>query len=289
MLGDAAPDDLLAAIARHLPNAPLRSVARLGAGLDNVSYEVDGEWIVRQRFATDAAERAEVVRREAALLAAVAAWSTLPVPEAEFVDEPRGLLGYRLLPGQPLLDRPDVDPAAVAPALGAFLSRLHAAPIAAFEQFVERDDEPLDGWLDDARAAYAQVADQLSAPQRSRIEEFLAAAPPASSPDLVLCHNDLGAEHLLMDDAATLTGVIDWTDTAIADPAHDLGRLYRDVGPDAFTVVVDHYDHEVDDTTLARTRFVARCALLEDLAFGLRSGDHRYSDAALRHLVPTFA
>lgn len=283
------PDEIRAAIAHYLPDAEIRSVVRLDAGLDNVAYEVDGQWIVRQRSVSEGVERAEAVRREAALLAAVAPWSMLPVPEVAFVDESRGLLGYRLLPGRSLLDHADVDPATVAPALGAFLSRLHAAPIAVFEPFVGRDDDPWDGWLVDARAAYGEVAHRLSAAQRNRIEEFLTAAPPASSPDVVFCHNDLGAEHLLVDDAATLTGVIDWSDAAIADPAHDLGRLYRDVGPDAFSVVVDHYDHEVDDTMLARTRFVARCALLEDLAFGLRTGDHRYSDAALRHLVPTFA
>lgn len=289
MRGDAVPADLLSVIARHLPDAQLRSVARLGAGLDNVAYEVDGEWIVRQRYVTDTVESAEATRREAALLAAVGPWSTLSVPEVAFVDELRGLLGYRLLPGRPLLDRPAVDPATVAPALGAFLSRLHAAPIAAFEQFVERDDEPLDGWLDDARSAFIEVASQLTTEQRRRVEDFLAETPPVEATDLVFCHNDLGAEHLLVDDAATLIGVIDWSDAAIADPAHDLGRLYRDVGPDAFSVVVDHYDHEVDGAMLVRTRFVARCALLEDLAFGLRTGDHRYSDAALRHLVPTFA
>ena len=35
--------------------------------------------------------------------------------------------------------------------------------------------------------------------------------------------------------------------------------------------------------------FYARCALLEDLAYGARSGDERYRRAALANLARTFA
>jgi len=32
-----------------------------------------------------------------------------------------------------------------------------------------------------------------------------------------------------------VTGIIDWSDAAIVDPAHDFGLLHRDLGPAAST------------------------------------------------------
>ena len=74
----------------------VRSVARLGEGLDNAAYEVNGELIVRTSKEADPTLRADATRREADLLAAVAELSTLPVPEPVFADPVRDLaLIYR--------------------------------------------------------------------------------------------------------------------------------------------------------------------------------------------------
>ena len=40
-------DEIRASLARHLPGYEVCSVATLGEGLDNVSYEVNGELIIR--------------------------------------------------------------------------------------------------------------------------------------------------------------------------------------------------------------------------------------------------
>jgi len=78
---------------------------------------------------------------------------------------------------------------------------------------------------------------------------------------VTFCHNDLGAEHLLVDvEASTITGVIDWTDAAAADPAHDLALIYRDLGPAIFDLTLAHYDGEWTDAHRERTLFYARCA-----------------------------
>jgi hypothetical protein len=99
---------------------------------------------------------------------------------------------------------------------------------------------------------------------------------------------DLGAEHLLAEpDGIRLTGVLDWSDAALADPAHDLGRLYRDLGPEVAGQVAVRLGRR-DDDLLERAAFHARCALLEDLAFSVTGGDRRYADAALARLAGTF-
>src|SRR5690606_10775495 len=169
---------------------------------------------------------------------------------------------------------------------------LHATPVDRVEGIAPRDATPPAEWLAEARDAYQVVAPGLPGADRQRVEAFLDAPPPAPPAVAVLCHNDLGAEHLLVDGeppAVVVTGVIDWGEAALGDPAVDLARLHRDLGPAAAEAIRRRDDGLIGDEDLDRVAFYARCALLEDLAYGVRSGDERYRRAALAHLARTFA
>lgn len=280
--------DVRAVLACHLPGRAPRSVVRVGQGLDNVAYEIDDELIVRCAKEPDPA----ATEAEAALLAAVAGISPLPVPEVVFTDPAAGVLAYRKLPGRPLDRHPVRDRARLAGPLGAFLGALHAAP-APMRELVPLDRYPLAELLEDARRDYRAVAAHVPAGQRRAVDNFLTAAPPPEprrEPDAErLCHNDLGAEHLLADPVTgALTGVIDWTDAAVTDPARDFARIHRDLGPEVCELTLSRYDGHLDDAIRARLCFLSRCALLEDLAYGLGPGPRRYADAALAHLARTF-
>jgi aminoglycoside phosphotransferase (APT) family kinase protein len=69
----------------------------------------------------------------------------------------------------------------------------------------------------------------------------------------------------------TVTGVIDWTDAAIADPAAEAGRLLRDLGPDALDLVLDGMDGAGGDRDVVATRAWCHARLLavEDLAYAI--------------------
>lgn len=282
-------DDIRVLLARQLPRYEVHSVAKLGEGWDNLVYEVNGDLVVRKSKEADRERRAESIRREAELLAVVAELSTLPVPAPIFVDFEGGVLAYRKLPGSGLHEVPVTKPRTLARVLGGFLTTLHRAPLAAVERFVDRDTETLAAWLADAHGAYREVRNLIPRSARTRIEPFFDELPPANPEAVVFCHNDLGAEHVLIDPVTNnITGVIDWADAAIADPVHDLALLYRDLGPGTFELIVDDYDAPLDGAARDRVVFYARCALLGDIAYGVRSGASRYSDAALRHIEWTF-
>jgi aminoglycoside phosphotransferase (APT) family kinase protein len=278
-------------LARHLPGYGVRSVARLGEGLDNAAFEVNGELVVRASKEADPARRGESVRREAALLAAVARISTLPVPEPVFSDPEAGVVAYRRLPGRPLMDLPGADPARLAPALGRFLGRLHRTPLEEVEHLVERDARPPAAWLGDVEKDYRAVFRLLPERARRRIEGFLAGKPPAGPRALAFCHDDLGAEHVLVDaGAGEITGIIDWSDAAITDPARDLALVYRDLGPEAMRLALAHYEGPFDGADRERAIFYARCKLIEDVAYGMGTpGAARYAEAGLTNLDRTFA
>ncbi|MEU9884534.1 aminoglycoside phosphotransferase family protein [Sphaerisporangium sp. NPDC051011] len=284
-------------VAARLPGYAIRSVTLLGEGEDNVAYQVTGvggELIVRFAKDPDPEVRAARVEGEARLLAAVADLAPLPVPEPCFADAERGCLAYRKLPGLPLtgvpLSRWPEHAETVGAAAGELLAALHGAADEHLVPLVEVDHQPPRVWLEEAAQMYATVAARVPAARRPAIEAFLEAPPPPGPEALAFSHNDLGVEHILLDPATgTVTGVIDWSDAAICDPAYDFGLLYRDLGPAALDRALSRYP---GDGIAARAAFYARCSLLEDLAYGLNPGQDVYlskSLAALERLYPDAA
>ncbi|MEV5497122.1 phosphotransferase [Nonomuraea fuscirosea] len=281
--------DIHALLARHLPGYRVRSVRRLGTGLDNYVSEVNDELLVRRSRVSEPRK----TRQEVARLAAVRELSPLPVPEVVFSDEESGTIAYRKLAGTPLNlleGDPGLRPRELAGPLGGFLSAIHGAEPARMEELAPPDAYPLPTLLQDAELDYRDVERHVPEHQRPLVERFLRQHPPAEPGPPRFCHNDLGAEHLLVDaDGVTITGVIDWTDAAITDPAHDFALIYRDLGPEVFELTVAHYEFEVTEEDRARILFHARCALIEDLAYGVSIGPRHYAEAALAHLPRTFA
>jgi aminoglycoside phosphotransferase (APT) family kinase protein len=271
---------ILSFAARVEAVAPQTPVALLGEGLDHAVYSVGETLLVRLAFEPDAG----ATDRDAQLLRLIAARSPLPVPVPELADDAAGCLVYRRLPGVPLLGVARPERARIAEAqahrLAQFLVALHGTPADAVDGLIERDDTPLDAYVEEARATYATHAAHVPASAREPVEALLAAPPPAGPAAPCLCHADLGAEHLLADPStATLTGVIDWSDAAVTDPALDLGRLLRDVGDTALAAILLHAAgaYAEDDGVGDRARTYAVCTALEDLAFGVEHDRPAYA------------
>lgn len=289
--------DAHASIAACLPGIPVDSVVPLGEGQDNVAFEVNGELVVRFGKEPDAAVRAVRIDREARLLAFVASVSPVPVPLPLPTAPGSGCLAYRKLPGTALLDVPlparrEHGPR-VAQTLGGLLRALHSVPLDRVDGLVEPDDEPPAQWLAEAAELVDDIGDSLPARFAGPVRAFLAAPPPEparergpadSGHPLVFSHNDLGIEHVLVDPATfAVTGVLDWTDAALVDPAYDFGLLYRDLGATGLHAAFGGYGQSTVDIE-SRALFYARCSVLEDLAYGLKTGLRRYVDNSLAAL-----
>ncbi len=268
------------------------SVVPLGEGQDNVAFEVNGELVVRFGKEPDPVVRAARIDREARLLTFVASVSPVPVPRPVPTIPGSGCLAYRKLPGTALLDAPAQSKREhgprIARTLGGLLRALHAVPLDRVDALVGVDDEPLSQWLAEAADLVDGLGDGLPARFAAPVRAFLAASPPGAAVDsghpLVFSHNDLGIEHVLVDpETFAVTGVLDWTDAALVDPAYDFGLLYRDLGAPGMRAALDGYGRSTMDMG-ARALFYARCSVLEDLAYGLESGLRRYVDNSLAAL-----
>lgn len=247
-------NDDLATIRALLGAVPVRP---LGAGLDHRVYAV-GDALVA-RFGEGAAS-------EATLLRAVAPRLPLPVPVPIAIDDRAGCLILPRVAGTALLDLPRAARRPFAPQLLAFADALHALDP---QVEVPEDHTPPGEWRDEARATWALVREAVPPARWTAIETVLSAPAPAPPTHRTLIHGDLGAEHVFVD-GGRISGVIDWGDAAIGDPAIDHGRLLRDLGV---------------NVPGSSARLYAVYAALEDLAYGLETGDDRYRDSALAALA----
>jgi aminoglycoside phosphotransferase (APT) family kinase protein len=245
---------------QHRPGGPVKP---LGEGLDNVVYETGDGLIMRCPKQPDP----EALQREVRILAAVAAVSPIPVPQP--VGDSRVCLVYPKLQGVPLIAARPSKLDTIVARLRAFLEIVHGLEVDA----AEPDEVPLEEWLAEAAQTHQALAPHIPAAHREPIASFLNSPPPPDPGEIAFCHNDFDIEHILVD-GETVTGVIDWTDAALTDPARDHAKLYRDLGPIALPP-----SHLRD-----RAVFYARCGALEDLAYGLSTGQDAYTGKSLDSL-----
>lgn len=212
-------------------------------GWDSVTTLVEGRWVDR------VARRPEVetaLLAEAVLLPAVADALPLEVPRPVVLDRGPLRLRHALVEGDP------VDPARLTAADGrvfaSFLSAVHATPLslAADAGCPSAADDHLD------RAARAErfrlVVLPVLPPDLRAVGETLLEQLSVVG-DQVLCHGDLVAEHVIGRDGR-VTGVIDWGDARVTDPALDLAWALN-ATPPAFAETVAL---GVDDDAMSRSR-----------------------------------
>ena len=121
-----------------------------------------------------------------------------------------------------------------------------------------------------------------------RVEELLAEAqalPPPEEP--VLVHGDLHFRHLLVD-GGHASGVIDWGDVCLADPAIDLPLLWSFVAPEQRSAFLEAYG-PVSEAQLVRSRVLALqlCATLAH--YGRSEGNEAVEHAGVEGLDRTLA
>jgi aminoglycoside phosphotransferase (APT) family kinase protein len=255
--GQTQHERALVAVRCVAPGATAQTLDVLGSGLDHTAFR-HGDLVVRV---------GAVPAWEPALLVLLRERLGWPVPVPRHVEE--GAVVLDLLLGEPLLGRQ--PPPGFAARLAALLTGLHGADGGLREELealLPDDDTEPGEWLDGLDGP----ADLLAVVRRD---------VPRPAPVRVPVHNDLGAEHLLVEDGR-LTGVLDWSDAALADPAVDVARLLRDLGPEFVAGLMAQYRGPLDPGFDERVLFYARCAALEDLAFGAETGRREYLDNALR-------
>lgn len=267
---DAAEAAVL--IAEQFPALRGVPVTLLATGWDNTVHLVGGEWVFRFPRRAIALR---LLAHETAVLPRLAGRLPLPIPFPELIGVPSDRFpwpywGARLVPGTELADTglPDDQRVHAASALGGFLRTLHDPALATLvlrepvpvpelpRDPMRRGDPGVRGSM--AREWLARLATAGLWQPDPAVFRLLDEAEPLGAADgpPVLVHGDLHQRHLLLGADGRATGVIDWGDVCLADPAVDLSLAYSGFAGPARAALLDAYG-PVPAERAARARVLA--------------------------------
>lgn len=226
----------------------------------------------------------ENLRKEQAVLSIVAPRIDFAVPRFEHVATWHGqpYAGYRRIPGRPLSGRQFTGiklAAEVAESIAVALSSLHAIPASrvveacGVEATIEAWGQCYHELRDTVRARVTPLLDSRS---RNAVEfgfdRFLD-EELATLEDVTLVHCDLGCEHILIEEAGmAVTGLIDFEDVTIGDPAIDFVGVFVTFGMETVKRVRASYARALDANFISRLRFYTWMASCHEILYGLEEG-----------------
>ena len=292
--GGLSGDRVAAIVAAAFPAlAPVRA-DYLGEGCDSVAFVVNGALVFRFPKRDDVAEQ---LLREARLLPHVARQVPLPIPVYSHMGRPSRLFprpfgAYPMVAGTPAIhfELAVLPQDAIARALAGVLSGLHAWDRAdALQRLIPSTD--VNALIDEVRTDALDDFDLVArqAPDRP-LEDWHAyiSHPPAATngAEAVVVHGDLAAEHVLFDEATrTVTGVIDWSEVAMADAAMDFAGVFHWGGDELVNAVLQLYTGAAATPgTLMRARYLAACRGVCDIRFGIDMKRPEYVRGGVRAL-----
>jgi aminoglycoside phosphotransferase (APT) family kinase protein len=253
----------------------------VGEGWDNVVYRVNRNYVFRfprRQLGAD------LVAVEMQMLPNLCHRLSLPIPEPLFFGKPTEeyrwpFLGYHFLEGKSAGSRrlSIAQRMKLAVPLGQFLKSLHAISeeealmLGAQPDNLGKLDVPFRrqqteenlakikelGLFDDCDTLLAILND---------LKDVRDVGPKS------LVHGDLYARHLLVDEQGALSGVIDWGDVHIGNPAVDLKILFDFLPKEARQQFIEAYG-PINKNTLQLALFRALCHTAICLLYGHDVGD----------------
>jgi aminoglycoside 2''-phosphotransferase len=292
--------EILASIQRCFPALGAAEVSYVSEGWDSWAYEATGcifripkhEYTVRSQ------------EKERLLMPGLAPRLPLPVPNMEFACQQgpggRPFAGYRRIAGVPLSDLPGFKAPALGAPLGSFLKALHTTPPADFADVFDDDTRRKDYGADALerigglyerviRRVFPLISCEAREATRESFETFLR-DPANFAYESCIVHGDLGREHVLVDpETGALTGVIDFGDAWLGDPAGDFASVFEGgiaevLGTDGVAACVDAYGPEARGFE-SRARFYRSLWPYHEVLGGLSLGYDDILESALRQLA----
>ncbi len=253
------------AVASCFPKIPIRNARLIPTGWDNYVLEVNEDWIFRFPRRPDGAVR---LKMEIRLLPFISHISSIKVPKFEYVwtggpSFPKIFVGYKKIRGMPMTSQllTRRKSARLTQQLSMFLREIHGIPRQRLIG-IGLLKWPIRQKLFGETKRLAMPL--LNAKGRQRLSSlFEGLLKNKTNLEFVptLIHSDLnGANILCNSDATTVTGVIDWGDASIGDPAYDFSGFLYEYGESFVDKILSEYNATNEEAF--RRRIISYASIL---------------------------
>ncbi|HDR7792284.1 TPA: aminoglycoside phosphotransferase family protein [Bacillus luti] len=240
-------------IKEALPNLSIHSYKQNEEGWDNVAVIVNDELLFRFPRKQEYAMRIPLEKELCTILSH--SLQEIMVPQYHLFykndsDEAPLCSYYTLIHGEPLKKETvtqlgDKELKAIITQLATFLAALHRIPLKRVETLGFPIEKTLTYWKELQTKLNQYVTNNLTSLQKLAVhrlfENFFACIATSTFQNTII-HADFTHHHILFNEQnKTISGVIDFGDAQIGDPAFDFAGLYYDFGHKFTTSVYEQY------------------------------------------------
>ncbi len=284
------------AIERSFPDFKVESVSPCQQGWDSFVVEVNGHYIFRFPPREEVTERLVI---EIRILPELAKHLPVRIPQFEFVwhgdeHQPQMFVGYPKIPGEEMGKPPfsPRNPDKLAGQLGGILTELHSFPVGRATELGVKGGTSKD-WEErwhqhykwQKENVFPQVAENLVGKCAEIWEWFLLDARHFDF-EARLVHHDLSCDdHILWNpETEEITGIIDWGDIRIGDPALDFTGIMYDCGIEFTEKVLAAYELPVDETFMERADWYGKLLAFHEIEYGMLGNKPWYVTRGMERL-----
>lgn len=282
--------DAICLITNQFPELSPLKISLLGQGFDNTVFMVNDLFVFRFPRRTIASD---LLKTENRLLPHLTNFLNLQIPEPVFFGQPCKeypwpFTGYQVVSGVTPGILSETERNASAEQLAMFLRTLHQFPIEKAKSY----DVPYDQLN---RVSIETRKEKLEENVKKAIDDRLLKNPKAimeylnnlkiveENTDLALVHGDLHFRNILVNPQGHISGIIDWGDVHIGNPAVDLSFVYSFFPHSGRKQFFEIYG-EVDAKTQYLARFKAIYTTVMLLRYAHDLSDSKFKEAALQSL-----
>lgn len=240
-------------IKEAFPTLSIHSYKQNEEGWDNIAVIINDELLFRFPRKQEYAKRIPLEKELCTILSH--SLQEIKVPQYHLIykndsdDVPRCSY-YTLIHGEPLKTETvakleNTELKAIITQLATFLAALHSIPLKSVKALGFSTEKTLIYWKELQKTLNQYLANNLTSLQKSTLnrlfENFFACIDISTFQNTII-HADFTQHHILFNKQnKSISGVIDFGDAQIGDPAFDFAGLYYDFGHEFTTSVYEQY------------------------------------------------
>lgn len=225
---------LLSKLLKEFPKVKFKTTKLITKGWDHDVLVLDNKLIFR--FAKNRIYK-NSIKREVKFLSDFSKITNIKVPKYTYFSRRGNFGGYKMIQGKELSPKIYQNLSAkkkleFIKKLAKFLSKLHSIPVSEAEKYDYKASKSWKGMQKDRKEWYKKkfkptVSEKLTKTQTNFIENFVKNFYKSSySFKPVFGHYDLGHDHILMKPDGSISGIIDFGDMHVSDPAYEFNGFF---------------------------------------------------------------